>query len=78
MEDPIAHVALQEEYSSFHTGVGLLQSISESLSLLQREQSASDWSTASSWMEESLSLSRSTSTSQAQRAILPSNMTPSA
>ena len=78
MEDPIAHVALQEEYSSFHNVVGLLYSISESLSLLQREQRASDCSTASPWVDEPLSLSRSTSTSQAQRAMLPSNITPSA
>lgn len=42
MEDPIAHVALQDEYSSFHTGAGLLYSISASLSLLQCERRASD------------------------------------
>ena len=78
MENTIAHAELQEEYSSFHNVVPLLDSISEPLSLLQREQRASDCSTASLWVEKLLSLSRSTSTSHPRRAILPSNITPSA
>ena len=47
MEDTIAHTELQEEYSSFHNVVGLLDSMSEPLSLLQCEQRASDCSMAS-------------------------------
>ena len=35
MEDTITHTELQEEYSSFHNVVGLLDSMSEPLSLLQ-------------------------------------------
>ena len=78
MEDTITHTELQEEYSSFHNVVGLLDSMSEPLSLLQCEQRASDCSTASLRVEKLLSLSRSPSTSHAQRAIRPSNITPSA
>jgi hypothetical protein len=81
IDDSIAQVALHEEYSSSHIGSWmecLVYSISESLSLLHREWSSSGCSAGSPCVEESESLSRSTSISHAQRAMLPSKMTPSA